>query len=204
MEWPRFFVVAFALAGFAAPADAAGVSRSYSYFSVRGATLQDLTEEVARNGPEVESTGKRHPGATRLEFKDNVKFDRSHGRCRIKSATVTVKARIILPRWTRRSSGSPETQQVWDALSSDIKRHEESHVLIAKNHARDMETAIRAIPPQANCERLAELGRNALTAGLARHDAEQARFDRIEGKNFSARLERLIRYRATRTKRALR
>ena len=177
-------------------ASAAVVSRSYCYFSLRGSTIQDLQAEMERRGPEVEGTGKRHPGATRLQFKDRVRYRSENGKCSVLSVVVTVKARIILPRWVRRSSGSAETREIWDALASDIKRHEESHVSIAKNHARDIEQAISGISPQNNCDLVAARARKALVTGLARHDAEQARFDLIEGKNFSARIERLIRYRA--------
>lgn len=180
----------------ACSANAASVSRSYSYFSLRGATLQDLQTEMERRGPEVKSTGRRHPGATRLEFKNRIRYRSDRGKCHIQSVAITVTARIILPRWVRRSSGSDETRQIWDALASDIKRHEESHVSIAKNHARDMETAIAEIPARDNCDLVEARVRKMLAEGLARHDAEQARFDLIEGRNFSARLERLIRYRA--------
>ncbi len=194
---PSVILAAIGLSAFlVCAASAASVSRSYSYFPVRGATLQDLQEDMERRGPEVQSTGRRHPGATRLEFKDRIRYRSEKGKCRVLSVAISVRARIILPRWVRRSSGSPETRQVWDALSSDIKRHEESHVSIAKNHARDMEQSIAGIPPQNNCDLVEALARKALADGLMRHDAEQARFDLIEGKNFSARLERLIRYRA--------
>lgn len=179
----------------AGSADAASVSRTYSYFSLRSTTLQDLQSEMERRGPEVKSTGRRHPGATRLEFKNRIRYRSEKGKCRIESVAITVKARIILPRWIRRSSGSDESRQIWDALASDIKRHEESHVSIAKNHARDMETAIGDIPARDNCDLVEARVRKVLAKGLARHDADQTRFDLIEGKNFSARIERLIRYR---------
>lgn len=175
---------------------AASVSRSYSYFSLRGLTLQDLQAEMENRGPKVESTGRRHPGATRLEFKDRIRYRSDRGKCRVQSASVTVRARIILPRWVRRSAGSPETRQIWDALASDIKRHEESHVSIAKNHARDIELAVASIPAQNNCDLVETQARMIIAKGLERHDAEQARFDRIEGRNFAARIERLIEYRS--------
>lgn len=193
-------VIVLAVLGFstflACAASAASVSRSYSYFALRSTTLQDLQVEMEKRGPKVQSTGRRHPGATRLEFKKRLRYLSSNGKCRVRSVAITVSARIILPRWVRRSAGSDETRQVWDALASDIKRHEESHVSIAKNHARDLEQAIASIPAKDNCDLVEAAVGKLLADGLARHDAEQARFDLIEGKNFSSRLERLIRYRA--------
>ena len=45
---------------------------------------------------------------------------------------------------------------VWDTLASDIKRHEESHVSIAKAHAREMEQAVLALPRGASCAAVGE------------------------------------------------
>ena len=176
-------------------ASAASVTRSYSYFSVSGTTLQDLQQELVARGPLVQSSGQRHAGATQMQFIDQVRFSQAGGKCRISRASVVVKAHIILPRWTRRGSGSDETKLVWDTLSADINRHEENHVSIARRHARDMELALLALPPQGDCAAVTAKGRDLMAREMKRHDAEQARFDRIESRNFSKRLERLIRLR---------
>jgi len=179
-----------------AGSQAASVTRSYSYFSITGTTLQDLQQELVARGPLVQSSGQRHAGATQMQFVDQVRFSQAGGKCRISSASVVVKARIILPRWTRRGAGSDETRLVWDTLSADIKRHEENHVSIARRHARDMELALLGLPPQRDCAAVTAKGRELMAREMKRHDAEQARFDRIESRNFSKRLERLIRLRA--------
>lgn len=179
----------------AAPAHGASVARTYSYFTVGGSTLQELQDELAIRGPQVKSTGQRHPGATVMEFSNRIGYAGGDGDCRIATATVTVKARIILPRWRKRGDAGRDTRLVWDTLSADIKRHEESHVVIAKNHARAMEEAVLAIPRQKSCGLAAEKARAEIQRVLAIHDAAQARFDRIEGINFSRRMERLLRYR---------
>ena len=176
-------------------ARAASVTRSYSYFSIGGTTMQDLQQELVARGPMVQSSGQRHAGATQMRFVDKVRFSQAGGKCRISSASVTVKARIILPRWTRRGSGSDETRLIWDTLSADIKRHEENHVSIARRHAREMELALLAMPPQRDCAAVTVKGREAMAQQMKRHDAEQARFDVIEGRNFGKRLDRLIRLR---------
>jgi len=76
---------------------------------------------------------------------------------------------------------------IWDALSSDIRRHEERHAEIARNQARIMERQILALPPQSTCERMQELVTDVSTRGIDEHDRLQARFDRIEAVNFQNR-----------------
>ncbi|CAG1004127.1 MAG: DUF922 domain-containing protein [Rhizobiaceae bacterium] len=181
-----------------APAVAAGLTKSYSYFTIGGVTVEEIERELNLRGPQVRSTGNRHPGATRMEFKSRVKYGMKKDRCAVVDARVTVEARIILPRWSKRSKADDDVRLIWDTLSADIKRHEESHVVIAKNHARELENALRAISPQRDCAAAEAKVAAATDAVLARHDEEQQRFDRIEGINFESRLLRLLRYRMER------
>ena len=180
------------------PAEGASLSKSYSYFTIGGTTLDEIERELQRRGPQVRSTGARHPGATRMEFSTRIGYGERNGRCGVVSADVSVKAQMILPRWSRRSRSDPDTRFVWDTLSADIKRHEESHVVIAKNHAREMEQALLEITNQRSCAAAQAKAKETTTRILDKHDREQDRFDRIEGINFESRLLRLMRYRLER------
>jgi predicted secreted Zn-dependent protease len=191
-----------ALVGAAAPGAAANLSKTYSYFSIGGTTLDEIQAELSKRGPHVKSTGLRHPGATQMEFNSHVGYAQSADSCKIVSATVSVKAKVILPRWRRTSKADGDVRFIWSTLESDIKRHEESHVVIAKNHARELEKAILAIGRQKTCAAASEKAQAASDKILAKHDREQQRFDRVEGINFESRLIRLMRYRLERAKAA--
>lgn len=194
----RLLAILVATAGLALPAQATQLYKSYSYFTVGGVTLDALEQELNRRGPKVSSTGQRHPGATEMQFLTKVSYEESAKGCRVSNATVDVKAKIILPRWTGRSGADGEVRLVWDTLSADIKRHEESHALIAKKHAREMERALESIWRQKTCDALKVKMAKATDKVLAAHDREQARFDRIEGKGFEDRIIRLLQYRIER------
>lgn len=176
-------------------AEAAQLAKTYSYFTVGGTTVAEIEGELKRRGPQVKTTGLRHPGATRMEFTTKLTYGERNGRCGVTDATVTVRADMILPRWNRRKSAAPETRLIWDTLSADIKRHEESHVVIAANHAREIEQALRTVQRRRDCKAAQNEVKQITARILARHDAEQDRFDRIEGKNFESRLLRLLQYR---------
>ncbi|WP_187971866.1 DUF922 domain-containing Zn-dependent protease [Aquibium microcysteis] len=171
------------------------VSRSYSYFTIGGITLQEIDEELSRRGPRVASTGKRHPGATQMQFATRYTFASTTEWCRIQKAAVNVKATMILPRWRARGRSDPDTRLIWDTLSSDIRRHEESHVQIAKSHARKLEEALEAIGRRDDCEAVKAAAGTVSARILAEHDAAQDRFDRIESINFESRITRLMTYR---------
>ena len=189
-------VLLFVLAG--VPAQAANVVKTYSYFSIGGGTLDEIEAQLSKRGPQVKTTGHRHPGATRMAFTTRLGFTERPGACQIVSAAVTVKVTVILPRWKRPRNADSGVKLFWDTLSTDIRRHEESHIVIAKNHARELEQALLASGRQKDCQ-LARAKAKAISDKiLTRHDRAQAQFDRVEGINFESRILRLLQYRIKR------
>jgi predicted secreted Zn-dependent protease len=182
----------------ALPVQAATTSKSYSYFTIGGSTLAQIEKELARRGPKVASTGARHPGATQMEFNSRIGYADKGTSCAVTKVRVSVKAKVILPRWTRPRAAEADVRLVWDALSSDIKRHEESHIVIAQSHSRDLEQALAAIRPQKSCAAAAAKAKAVTARVLASHDRAQERFDRVEGRNFEKRILKLIEYRLQR------
>jgi predicted secreted Zn-dependent protease len=183
----------------ACPAGAATVAKSYSYFTVRGTTYDQIQDELAKRGPHVSSTGTRHPGATRMAFTTKIGYAQERSYCQIVSATTTVKVEVILPRWRPRRKADSDVRLFWDTLFADIKRHEEQHVDIAKAHARQIEQALKASGRQKNCEIAAAKAKDITGTVLAKHDKAQAQFDRVETINFESRILRLLRYRIERS-----
>lgn len=177
------------------PAAAADVAKTYSYFSIRGTTLEDIEKDLARRGPNVATTGQRHPGATRMEFKTRLHYADRGRYCEISRVRVHMAAKVILPRWHPTRKASADTRFVWGTLAADIKRHEEQHVIIAKNHARELETALKGIGHQKNCRVASDKAAKITEKVLAKHDREQQRFDRVESAGFEKRFFRLMEYR---------
>lgn len=184
----------------ALPAEAATLNKSYSYFSIGGSTLDEIQAELTKRGPHVASTGMRHPGATRMQFTSRIGYQQDERGCRIVSAVVTVKAKVILPRWSHPKKADADVRFIWATLERDIKRHEESHVSIAKNAARDLEQKLLTIGRQDTCAIAAAKAKAISDKALAKHDADQQRFDRVEGMTFEKRLLSLLKYRLEQAK----
>lgn len=182
----------------ASPVRAASVVKSYSYFNIGGRTLEELESELNKRGPQMKNTGRRHPGATQMEFTSKVGYAEQADQCSVAKANVIVKAKVILPRWRAPRRAEQDTRLIWNTLSADIKRHEESHVIIAKNHARELEDTLRELGRFKTCEAAQSRVKQVTERVLAKHDREQTRFDRIEGINFESRILRLLQYRMER------
>ena len=192
-----FYALIVALA-FGGSAAASSVERSYSYFTIGGSTLAEIEEELNRRGPLVGTTDRRHPGATRMQFATRVSYGESNGRCSVIDATVQLNANMILPRWRVARDGGMETLVIWDTLAADIRRHEEAHVVIARNHARELEKALKAVRNERDCAAAEERVERIRSDVLRRHDEAQIEFDRIEAVNFERRMLRLLDYRLER------
>jgi predicted secreted Zn-dependent protease len=100
-----------------------------------------------------------------------------------------------LPRWSNRRRTNSDLALIWDTLAADIKRHEERHAEIARGYARDLDQKLRALRPQADCETMQKMVAEVSQEVMDAHDKDQVRFDKIESKNFDARMTRLLKNR---------
>jgi predicted secreted Zn-dependent protease len=130
-----------------------------------------------------------------MEFTTRITYAGGNRGCAIVEASVRVEAEVFLPRWRQRAKADGDTRLVWDTLLADVKRHEEAHVMIAKNHARELERTLMRVGRQRDCTTAAAGANTATTRILALHDRAQKEFDRVEGINFESRMIRLLRYR---------
>ncbi len=192
----RLAVLAALAATLPCPAQAETITtKTFSYFPVGGRTAAELDAELAKHGPLMKHSGARHPGATKIKWGGSVTYVRRGKGCAVGEAKVTLSTQIILPRWKNRKRAPASLALIWDTLSADIKRHEERHAEIARNHARGLERTLTKLRPEADCERMQARVDRATADAVAAHDADQARFDRVEAKNFNARMMRLLTHR---------
>ncbi|AYD01128.1 DUF922 domain-containing protein [Neorhizobium sp. NCHU2750] len=192
----RLLGAAFLLCVNGAPAQAEPViTKTYSYFRIGGSTAEELDKALERHGPTTMTTGHRHPGATEIKFGGDVTYVEKGGRCSIGAVKVTLRTHIILPRWTSNGRAEKDLRFIWATLSADIKRHEERHAEIARNHARMLEKQLLDLPSRRTCDEVEALVNDTTHSVLSSHDKAQQEFDRIEAANFDARMTRLLQYR---------
>lgn len=175
-------------------ASAPVIKKTYSYFDISGLTGAELERELSKYGPMLDETGVRHPGATKIRLGGSVDYQKTGGKCRVLDATVTLETHLTLPRWINRSKADRDTVLIWDTLSSDIKRHEERHAEIARQHARKLEKALEALHPQRTCKLMEARVDTTSKSIIDKHAADQERFDRVEAASFERRMLRMLRF----------
>lgn len=168
------------------------ITKSISYFTINGNTAEELDDALTRHSPTSSASGLQHAGITKINFGGDVTFVSTEQSCALDRINVALTTNILLPRWRGRKAADTGLGITWDALSADIKRHEEQHAEIAKAHAEKLDLELKKLRPEKNCDVLQKKISQITQKVMRQHDREQTRFDRREGKEFERRLERLI------------
>lgn len=186
----------FAMLAFSSNVEASTIYKNINYYTISGTTPTQLDKALTRKGPYVKNTGMHHPGATTISFKPQLKLIKQGDYCKVATVQVDVYAKMSLPRWKQRATTkSVEMALIWDTLSRDIKRHEESHIVIARAHASKIEQAVRQLPAQRECDTLRKNIEQTSAEILQSHEDAQKHFDKVEAINFEQRFTNLLKTR---------
>lgn len=186
----------FAMLAFSSNVEASTIYKNINYYTISGTTPTQLDKALTRKGPYVKNTGMHHPGATTISFKPQLKLIKQGDYCKVATVQVDVYAKMSLPRWKQRATTkSVEMALIWDTLSRDIKRHEESHIVIARAHASKIEQAVRQLPVQRDCDTLRKNIEQTSAEILQSHEDAQKHFDKVEAINFEQRFTNLLKTR---------
>ncbi len=186
----------FAMLAFSSNVEASTIYKNINYYTISGTTPTQLDKALTRKGPYVKNTGMHHPGATTISFKPQLKLIKQGDYCKVATVQVDVYAKMSLPRWKQRATTkSVEMALIWDTLSRDIKRHEESHIVIARAHASKIEQAVRQLPAQRDCDTLRKNIEQTSAEILQSHEDAQKHFDKVEAINFEQRFTNLLKTR---------
>ena len=112
-------------------------------FDVSGATVDTIRASLNRH---------RQHSANRVEWHFN--WESTPGQCRITEVRTEVSVTLHQPRLLPDPQRPASVQQQWDAYLLALQAHQEGHVELALNSAREIERAIMALPPASSCEQL--------------------------------------------------
>ena len=160
-------------------------SVSVDYYSIAGNSIQALDTQIKRKGPKI-GRNRHAVAVARIAMQPKMTYARERAGCSVASANVAVNARVTLPAWTGRAGAAPALGAKWDNIDRYTRLHEAVHVAIAFRHARALEAALLALPPQRDCAKARLVALAKSRKALKRHDRAQQRFDRNEQRRIAA------------------
>ncbi len=181
--WPLFAVlsIAFPRAAIADPI----LKQTNETYDIRGSTIRELKAAMREHGPS--GTGapsadrnKIVVGRTSTTFAWTFQHVKTQDGCTAKSIAVTLEARVVMPLWTDKLLATYALQAEWDRYRADVERHEQRHVDIAFETARELERGL-AEARSEKCGDLQAVMRAIAEGHMERDRRNQREFDAREG-----------------------
>lgn len=163
----------------------------YKYFDIGGTNHEALWFDINKKGPKS-NRGVGHAGYTTFKFKNSVGIIPKNGLCQITSIDFHLTSTVQLPKWIDGRKSDNEMKIYWKALSSDVKRHEDQHVEIARQSILNLERKLLEIKPHKSCKVLKRKIRNTINASEKMLDRQQNTFERKEVRGQKERLTKLV------------
>lgn len=167
-------------------------STNYQSFNVKGLTQVELWKDIQTNGPRSR-LGIGSAGYTSFRFDNKVNIVPRNGKCIISSIEFHLTSIVELPNWTDYDAASADLQIYWQALSSDVRRHEDGHVEIAEASISKLYQDLSKITPQRNCDVLKRKVRTIIKRSEVTRNRAQNAFERKEVRGQRKRLTNLVR-----------
>jgi len=195
MRWHPFFVVFLSSAALVCWFSHDAVARpqvtlSIRYYPVKGTTGLQLVEEMDRIGPK-QGFMSRAIAQTVYSLQYGADYAASGGICRVKKTRVKLDITQIFPKLADKPS--PSLARRWARFMAGVRRHENTHVRIARDLANVSErTILRTVThDDPNCRRMRALLKRTIRGIYADYDAKQNAFDRKEHRE-GGHIEKLV------------
>lgn len=157
---------------------------SVGYYEVKGTSFEQLDEQIALHGPNVEGVGKA-VASTRIKMRPDIRFQLKGDKCYVTRSRINVSADVTLPRLRDRKKAAKELRPAFSNIEEYARLHEQVHVNIADRYAAKAEKAIGNLPPEKDCAQLQAKSISVFDAIMKEHRAKQLKFDEDEKRRFA-------------------
>jgi predicted secreted Zn-dependent protease len=122
------------------------------WFTIRGATSEQMRASMTETAPYSEKRQSRVWGQCYWWFSWDFKYlPGSRGGCRVAEFTITLNARMKLPKWVDAGRADGELRDRWDTFERRLRQHEDGHKNNGVKAANDLARRIKAIGEFPDC-----------------------------------------------------
>ena len=146
-----------------------------TYYDVDGLNTEAIFSYIERNGP-TDGEGKRGSGLTSVVWGYEWQGGPEEGDCIISSMTVEADMVVTLPRHLREDQLPGDIRDNWDNYAQGVEVHEQTHVEIYEDGAKELQGSMAKIGPQKTCDQLESEIKRVWTEQQNKINARQASF----------------------------
>jgi predicted secreted Zn-dependent protease len=125
------------------------------WFPIRGTTQRQMRDSMTQTAPYSEKRKSHVWGQCRWWFEWDFKYlPGPTGGCRVAEFTLTLNARMKLPKWVDANQADRDLRTRWDAFEQRLRQHEDGHKNNGIKAANDLARRIKAIGEFPDCAQL--------------------------------------------------
>jgi predicted secreted Zn-dependent protease len=160
----------------AAPAVALDVIRDNQTYLVLGDSAEEIRASLDHLGPWDPTGSRRYDAYTRWTLEWHFDSRGSFNACEIARVWTTLRVTMTLPRHGSPSSLPDDLRNAWTHYLQRLSFHEEGHVRIPSDAAREIETALDRLR-RSDCQLLEQDAKRIANAILQRARATDRSYD---------------------------
>lgn len=156
-------------------------SSRLEYYSIHGATIADIQQELSSEGPEAPG-GTHTIAMTNYELYVTWEMAQSLGVCRLENIVVHLDIIYTYPQWNQPDGADAEAVEEWERFEPYVTEHEERHGEIARTCAQQLVTWLQSFEAGESCATAEEVLNTLVNDLYTQCEAEQQAFDEAEGR----------------------
>ncbi len=146
-----------------------------TYYDIDGLGTEAIFNHIEGNGP-TDGEGKRGSGLTSVVWGYEWQGGPEDGDCAINSMTIKAEMVVTLPRHVSPEQLPVAIRDNWESYAKSVEVHEQTHVDIYEDGAKDLQQSMGKIDAQQTCDLLESEIKRVWTEGQNRINARQASF----------------------------
>lgn len=169
-----------------------------TFYSVKGSTGREIFKSMIDNGPKVGGPNGHALATTEYKYDvRNIDVEIRGGRCIPIDLDVHVDVKYTYPKWLGSSAARATTRAAWRDFYKSVTWHEQQHVKIALDYARDYRKALMRtrLLAKENCTKASFISAWRTTSAALKHNRRQKSFDRRDlrpgGRGYEAQMKLL-------------
>jgi predicted secreted Zn-dependent protease len=168
------------------PAIDLDTTQSTTYYSVSGSTTEEIFASIEENGP-TDDVGQQGSGLTSVEWEYKWTGDQAaSGECSIRGLSIRATIVVELPQHEDEAGLSETVRANWLAYVQGVAEHEQRHVDIYFQGAREIKAAMEEVGVEPTCDALEALIDDIWNEEQARINGLQETFHSEENARLAA------------------
>jgi len=150
------------------------------WFPIRGTSSAQMRASMQETAPYSAERQSKVWGQCRWWLEWDFKHQAAPSGCRIGAFTITLNARMKLPKWVDSSHGGAELRARWETFEKRLRQHEDGHKDNGIKAANDLARRLRALPEYPDCATLNEQIKKLGERIVSEYALLDKAFDRVD------------------------